>query len=230
LKGTTVLPVDIMGMNMPQYGQSSGMYAGKPLSWMRDNATLNVTASWGAVFRDIIILDPANGKVEAFNASTYPLDGAANAANRTALKNKLIAAATPADTDNDRLPDYWERLTYGNLSRNGASIHTGGITTLIHYAHGGAGPGPTPPDGLPRIVGLPDGTVSVFYTRRRGTCYGLTCLPEFSDSLNTWSANAAGWEEWSLRPLYDGSGGEVVEWKILQPGAAQFVRIRSALP
>jgi hypothetical protein len=222
--------VDIMGMNMPQYGQSSGMYAGKPLSWMRDNATLNVSASWGAAFRDVIILDPANGKVEAFNVITYPLDGAANAANRTMLKNKLVAAATPADTDNDKLPDYWERLTYGNLSRNGASIHTGGITTLMHYAHCGVVPGTAPPEGLPRIVTFPDGTVSVYYTRRRGTSFGLTCLPVFSADLDTWSANMPGWEEWSLRSLYDGSGGEVVEWKILQPGAARFVRVRSSLP
>jgi len=224
--------VDIMGVNFPNYPQSSLMYAGKPLSWMRDNDTLNITGSWGAVFRDVIILDPANGKVEAFNVTTHPIDGSspANTANRTTLKNKLLAAATAADTDNDRLPDYWERLTYGDLTRNGASTHSSGITTLMHYAHCGAVPGTALPEGLPRIVALPDGTVSVFYTRRRGTAFGLTCLPEFSAHLNDWSANAAGWEEWSLRPLYDGSGGEVVEWKILQPGAAQFVRVRSVLP
>lgn len=224
-----MLPVDILGVNMPGYGMAPLMYAGKPLSWMRDTAALNLTASWGAVFRDVMILDPLNRKVDTYNAYTLPLDGAGNAANRAVLKGRLLAAATPADTDNDKLPDYWEQWAFGNLTRDGAGTDAAGLKTLQHYAHCGATTG-VPPAGLPRIFLLPDGSVSVLYTRRRGTAFGLICLPEFSTGLTGWSGTTPAWEEWSLRPLYDGSGGEIVEWKSPVPGATRYVRIRATLP
>ena len=224
-----MLPVDILGVNMPGYGIAPLMYAGKPLSWMRDTAALNLTASWGAVFRDVIILDPLNRKVDTYNAYTLPLDGAGNAANRAVLKGKLLAAATPADTDNDKLPDYWEQWAFGNLARDGAGTDAGGLKTVQHYAHCGATPG-LPPAGLPRIDLLANGSVLVSWTRRRGTAFGLTCLPEFSTDLTTWLATGPGWSETRVRTYYDGSGGELVEWQSLPPGAAPFVRIKSVLP
>ncbi len=230
-----MLPVEILGVNEIGGGTNALMFAGKPLSWVRDTPELGIKDAWGATYRDVVILLPQNEPLEdsrdpevlVFNLTLYDLR---IEANKTALKNMLITAATPVDTDNDKLPDYWERMNYGDLSHNRASIHAGNITTLMHYAHCGPVPGRARPEGLPRIVGFPDGSVSVYYTRRRGTAFGLTCLPEFSATLGSWSASAAGWEEWSVRTLYDGSAGEVVEWKILQPGEARFVRVRSALP
>lgn len=230
MQGTTVLPMDFIGVNEINGGSSSAMYAGKRLSWVRDNDTWLIKDGWGAVHRDFIIVGPNNGKIEAFNLTLNPLTGVNGPANRAILKQKLSDAATPADTDNDKLPDFWETNTYGNLSKTGASVEPGGFTVLQRYAFCSLGSGTVMPEGLPRIVALPDGSVSVFFTRRRGSAFGLTMPIEFSQSLSPWVPNSQGWEEWGLRQLYDGSGGETVEWKNLTPAARSFVRIKTTLP
>jgi hypothetical protein len=229
------LPVDIIGVNEINGGSNPLMYAGKRLSWVRDTAGLGIEASWGAVYRDVIILGPNNGMVDSYNLLSSPINGtaSANVANRAAMKSKLIAAATPVDSDNDKLPDFWEILTYGDLTRSGASVEAGaGVTALQRYAHCGGVAGTALVDGLPRVVGLPDGSVSVIYTRRRETAFGLTVAPEFSRTLvaDGWETAGHGWEEWSTHTLYDGSCGELVEWKILSPGEWRFLRVRSSLP
>lgn len=233
-----MLPVDIIGVNEAGIPAFPAMFAGKPLSWLRDTAALHIETSWQATYRDVIILGPLNGKVDSYNLTAFPLydpadpDNATYAANRLAMKNKLIAAATPVDTDHDRLPDFWETKNFGNLSRNGATVGAGGWKTLHLYAHAGLAPGLTIPDGLPRIVAYADGAVSVLYTRRRGTALGLTVTPEFSQNLAAWAGSAPGWAEVVLnrRTLYDGSCGEELEWKVSAPGAWRYVRVKAVLP
>ncbi len=225
---TTILPVDVIGINIPAGGQSTSMYAGKPLSWTRDTADAGVQASWAATYRDVIVLDPLNRRIDSYNLSTYDLSVAANKAT---MKSKLIAAATPADIDNDKIPDYWETWAYGNLSRNGATPGTNGLKTLHHWAHCSTAPATGVITGLPVIYTPgPDSYLSVFYTRRRGTAFGLTVLPEFSSALTSWTTTAHGYEEWSTKPRYDGSGGETVEWRSIVPAPLPFVRIKSVLP
>lgn len=230
-----MLPVDIIGVNEIGIGPNTFIFTGIPLSWVRDTAAANVQSSWGAFFRDVVILDPRNNKLETYNLNDHPLDKdnptPQNEANKTALKNKLIAAATPADTDNDRLPDYWEQWAYGNLSRNGATTGTDARKTLLHWAHCSTAP------ATGRIAGLPDisfnpsnGIFTVTYTRRRGTAFGLTLTPEFSQSLATWTTTGHGYEEWGAKPRYDGSGGETVTWQSVAPAPLPFVRIKAVLP
>lgn len=208
------------------------MFAGKPLSWLRDTTALHIETSWQATYRDVIILGPLNGKIDSYNLTLFPLDGAANAANRATMKNKLIAAATPVDADNDKLPDFWETRYFGNLSRTPATVGAAGLKTLLDYAHVSLAPGSGRPDGLPRIVAYQDGAVSVLYTRRRGTALGLSVTPEFSQNLAAWAGSAPGWAEVILnrRTLYDGSCGEELEWKVSAPGAWRYVRVKALLP
>jgi hypothetical protein len=237
LNGTTVLPVDIVGVNQPQYGPSPSMYTGKPLSWIRDHNTAvggpspaSITTAWSVSYRDVFILDPLNGKIEVYNLLTNDLTVAAN---KQTLKNKLIAAATPADTDNDKLPDYWEQWAFGTLSRNAATTGPDGLPALLHYAHGNTAPGSGVLPGLPRIVFLQDISgmgVSVVWTQRRGTAFGLTMTPEFSTALASWTTTGHGFQDWSVRPLYDGSGGEIVEWHSTLPNPFRFARVRTAVP
>lgn len=204
------------------------MYAGKRLSWIRDTTAANVETSWGAFFRDVIILDPLNRKIDTYNLTAFPLT---IAANKAALKSKLTTAATPADTDGDHLPDYWEQWAWGTLSRNGATSGPGGLNTLQHWAHCSTAPATGIIAGLPRMAVYPfDGTLSVLYTRRRGTAFGLTLTPEFSTTLSSWTTTGHGYEEWSVRTLYDGSGGETVEWHATAPLPFPYVRIKAALP
>lgn len=227
-----MLPVDVIGVNEPGQAQNSLMFNGKPLSWVRDNAQINVKLAWGVNYRDTIILNPLNGKVEVYNLSTYNLTVPAN---KAALKAKLVAAATPVDSDNDGLPDYWETLAYSGLERMPVPGLKGGPAPLLEYAHCS----PLPPAG-----GLPGGpqwvrvqdeknqwVMALRWTQRRGTAFGLTFTPEFSSDLGMWISEGHGYQRWSVHPLYDGSGGEVVEWRPLVSAPApvpvsMFTRVK----
>ena len=212
----------MLGVNIPTGGTNALMYAGKRTSWIRDTSVLKIQESWGAAYRDVVVLDANNRTVGVINVTINDLRVEAN---KTAMKNLIISAASPADTDNDKLPDYWETNTYGNLSRTPASLEPGGIKVLQRWAHGASGV----VDVEPSIVALPDGSVSMIYTRRRGTALGLTVVPEFSEALASWGPDGQGWEEWTVRTRYDGSGCETVEWKILSPGPRRFVRVKAQL-
>lgn len=227
-----MLPVDILGVNEIAGGTNSSMYLSRPLSWTQDTNTLGIQAAWQAFYRDVVILGPQNGKLETFNLTDFPIDGASatNTANRAALRSKLLAAATPADTDHDGLPDYWETLHFGNLSRHGDTPGVHGLKTLLHFAHGNKTPATTAPDGLPVLIHRVDGPLALTFKRRRGTARGLTVTPEFSSTLATWTTGVAGWEEWSVRALYDGSASELVEWRALTPGDWRYVRTMAVLP
>lgn len=205
------------------------MYAGKPTSWIRDHALLGIESSFGAGYRDTVILNPLNGKIETVNLTTYNLTVPAN---REMLKSKLIAAATPADTDNDRIPDYWEEWAYGNLSHTGSTPGGGGLDTLLHYGHCCPAPAAGLIPGAPelRFVTTGEGiALSLRWTRRRGTAFGMTFTPEFSNDLNTWTVNNPGYEDYSSRILYDGSGGELIEWRSTVPNPLRFARVKVRL-
>ena len=217
-------------MNETGFNADTRMFAGKLQSWTRDTATANVQTSWGALYRDVFILDPLNKKIDSYNLTDFPLT---IAANRATMKNKLLAAATPADTDNDKIPDYWETWAYGNLSHTGATAGPGGRTTLQHWAHCSFTPATSTIRGLPEIYFVPsEAYFSVLYIRRRGTSFGLTVTPEFSPdlSLSSWTTAGTGYEEWGVMPLYDGSGGELVEWSSTVPAPLPFARIKAVLP
>ena len=204
------------------------MYAGRPLSWLRDDSVPSILDSWGAVYRDVIILDTLNNRVDTWNLTNNDLRVQSN---RDTMKKKLRTAATPADTDNDRLPDYWERWAYGSLSRSGSYRGPDGITALVHYAHCSRTPLSGALPGGPDAVLLPfDGAISLTWTARRGRALGLSVVPEFSPSLAAWSLTGHGWEEWNRFPLYDGSGGEIIEWRSVGPSPWPYARVRMTLP
>lgn len=86
--------VHILGVN--EAGQESDnavMCAGRDLPWLQDQADAqDVWDSWSVVYRDVVILDRENQRVEAYNLSSHDLD---ETANYEELKAKLIAAAAP---------------------------------------------------------------------------------------------------------------------------------------
>jgi len=230
LKGTTVLPVEVIGCQETGQLDFPLMFAGKPTSWIRDNATLKIETSWGAHYRDTVILNPLNGEIEIYNLTDHDLT---DPLNKAALKTKLINAATPADADNDKIPDYWEQWAYGTLAQNGASTGAGGLKTLMHYAFCNPNPVSGVIPGLPKMTFIPTDEGMVFslrWTRRRGTALGLTFAPEFSDALDSWTTTNTGYEDSSSRILYDGSGGELIEWRSVIPNPLRYARVRVVLP
>jgi hypothetical protein len=67
---------------------------------LQDTAAVDAWGSWGAAWRDVIVLDGSNmrfdldpdGPSDVYNLTTYNLS---DAANREALKALLVEAATP---------------------------------------------------------------------------------------------------------------------------------------
>lgn len=190
-----MLPLDILGVNEIAGGDNTSMYLTRPLSWTKDTGTLHIQSVWQAGYRDVVIPGPQNEKLETFNLTDFPIDGnsSTNTANRAALRSKLLAAATPADTDKDRLPDYWETLHFGDLSRHGDTPGVHGLKTLLHFAHGNKTPATTVPDSLPTLIRRLDGPLVFKFKRRCGTAFGLTVTPDFSSTLATWTTVVAGW-------------------------------------
>lgn len=89
------LVVQILGINPA--GQESGnpqICAGRDLPWLQESASDSVSAwgAWGIVYRDVLILDPENEKVTAYNLTTHDL---ADSANFAALEALIRDAATP---------------------------------------------------------------------------------------------------------------------------------------
>lgn len=68
-------------------------------------------------YRDVLILDPENKHQFIFNLTEHDLSVAEN---REALKTRFLEAAAAVDSDDDQLPDAWERIYLGNLDAHGA--------------------------------------------------------------------------------------------------------------
>ena len=66
------------------------MGANGDLPILQDTVTDDVWGAWGAVWRDVIVLDPDNERSAVYNLTTYDL---AVEANRDALKQRLRDAA-----------------------------------------------------------------------------------------------------------------------------------------
>jgi hypothetical protein len=222
--------VDIIGINITSGGSNALMFAGKSLSWVRDNAVLDVQSAWSAEYRDVMILDPLNRRITTFNLTSFDLSVAANASEvKTALSN----AATLTDDDIDGLPDYWEIWATGSKAKGPDTIMADGRKLLSHYAHPSPAVPSSVPAGLPQMFALADGLggrlIAANWRGRRGTALGLTLAPEFSATLDSWNT-AEDYEEYSRRPLYDGSGGEVIEWRSVVPQPVPYIRVRATLP
>ena len=78
-------------MNLPgleDYVDDMGANGDLPI--LQDTVTDDVWGAWGAVWRDVVILDPDNKRTTVYNLTTYDL---ADVANRDALKQLLLDAA-----------------------------------------------------------------------------------------------------------------------------------------
>jgi len=88
------MPIRIFGVNAPGLEQgNSYMTSGRSCPWLQDTGAENVWAGkWAVNYRDVVILDAENRKVDVYNLTDHNLYDAANFA---ALKNILIQASTP---------------------------------------------------------------------------------------------------------------------------------------
>ena len=89
------LDVHILGVNAAGLESGNGaMCSGRDLPWLQDLADdANVWASWAVTYRDVVILDRDNERIDAYNLTTYDLSEAPDYA---ALKELLRSAAGAA--------------------------------------------------------------------------------------------------------------------------------------
>ncbi len=226
--------MDIIGVNETTSSTNAAMYLGRSLSWLRDTAAAGAQSKLNGTYRDVVVLDPLNNRLFVYNLTVNDLT---IPANRQALRNLLIAAATPVDEDGDQLPDYWERSLFGDLTRGPNTIMPDGRRLLLHFMLGTANPAAPTPAALPSLNLVDDGLgqrrLLHQFRRRRGNVGGITLVPQVSDDLTSWTAPAAGWSLLRTTRLYDGSGCDFVEWWTTgppAPGIPRWTRVRAALP
>lgn len=88
-------PVRILGVNAVglEVG-NDGMCQGRTLPWLQDQPDELVYDRWAPGFRDVVIVNGANEKLESYNLTDNDL---ADPANYAELKAKLQAAAAAGE-------------------------------------------------------------------------------------------------------------------------------------
>ena len=78
---------------MIEAGHESGnasAVTGRTIPWLQDTPSENVWSDWAVTYRDLVILDAENQKIDVYNLTTHDL---ADPANYAELKQKLLEAA-----------------------------------------------------------------------------------------------------------------------------------------
>ncbi|MEI8255804.1 MAG: hypothetical protein WCJ30_09040 [Deltaproteobacteria bacterium] len=88
---TTRVPIRIFGVN--QVGLEVGnatFTAGRSIPWLQEGTALDVWTLWGVTYRDVVILDTRNYRVDVYNLTANDL---AIPANYAALRDLLLSHA-----------------------------------------------------------------------------------------------------------------------------------------
>lgn len=175
-----------------------------------------------------MVLDAFNRPVARDNLTTHDLG---NPQNYAALQRALLTVATPADTDQDRLPDDWERAWFGKLDPAPDGDADGdGASNFEEFAFASS---PIDPASKPRLFPVlvaPSGQPSLATVFRRFSGGAVDFVAETSPDLVTWSASTNEIVRViQARNLYDGAGGAEARFQLTPAAGAKtagFVRIR----
>ncbi len=87
------VPVQIIAVNQVGHESGTPMFtSNRDLPMVQETAALDVWDLWKVTYRDVVILDENNERLDAYNLTQNNL---AVQANYDALKAMLVAAATP---------------------------------------------------------------------------------------------------------------------------------------
>lgn len=189
------------------------MTDGRDLPWLQDTNKVNAQASWGAAYRDVVILDAWNRPLEpAYNLTSNDLS---IEANRNALKKRLRQAAVLVDADGDRIGDDWEERFLSGLGEGPADDSDNDDDNhLMEYALGSR------PDQAASLPMIDTGTMMVDgeevsylkFRQRLGGAGGLGYFPETSESGESWTDASQSWTINDRMNPYDGTGTEIVTY------------------
>jgi hypothetical protein len=222
------LNIEILGVNQLGYDVFNPLVTSvSQLPWLQDTARDEVWARWQVTWRDVFILDPENRVYAVYNLTEHNL---AITANREALKQLFLQAATVSDSDQDSLPDDWELRFLGNLSAKANEDPDGdGLDNFTEFAFG-----TDPADAKSRFVLRPsivfqgqESFLSVAFRRRAGSMVDYAV--ETSLDLRQWKTSDAVMTQ-PPRNLFDGTGTSEVRYSFTNPIGAQlqsFLRVRA---
>jgi hypothetical protein len=129
------------------------------------------------------------------------------------LRRLDLNRISDADSDNDRLPDDWERRFFGNLTAaSGDSRGSDGLPLFTIFALG-LDPHLDNRSRLP-FLGLEEGGGLAYYYRQSVLATGLTFQVESGDELG----EQALWGELGISPQVVGQEGDSLILKVLIPG------------
>lgn len=221
--------IEIFGINWNPDSDASIdlMTQGRDLPFLKDTNAEKVRNQWAASYRDVIILDSLNLRVDPpFNLSANSLS---IADNRDALKAKLRGLAEYIDSDNDGLGDDWEELLLGDLSSGSDDDPDGDQReNFLEYAFGSR------PDSASGLEMLTPSTswnesaqlLSLSFRRRLGAGGGLTYEVEQSENGTDWNELDVDFTTLEAENPYDGTGTEKVTVRIPESDRGAFFRVR----
>lgn len=222
------LNIEMVGINKPDkasYNRVVTLFYSVP--WLQDSLPNSVWNSWGATWRDVRIVDAQNRLVGVINLTSHDL---AQETNRTTLKQMLLEAALPKDTDQNGFQDDWQVLVLREPIGSAAQdFDKDGRSDFDEYAFG---TDPRDPQSLSsaEFSFKGNGVLRVMkfsYRQRAGSM--VTYNAQLSNDLVNW--RDLFFEPKVIRTskmLFDGTGTSLVTWEIPAPretGAKSFVRV-----
>ena len=92
----TLRHIQILGVNYPGLESGNSVICdGHVLPWLQDSTQVNAWGKWNATFRDVVILDARNVRINAYNLTVHDLG---ITGNYDELKQILLTAANQPAT------------------------------------------------------------------------------------------------------------------------------------
>lgn len=223
------LNVEILGINQIGAERSNTLVTqSSHLAWLQDTLQENVWNRWRVTYRDVQVLDAENRLAGVLNLTTHDLGVSTN---RQALAQILRNAARVVDTDQDGLPDAWERQYFGDLTPAPSDDTDAdgrphqeefAFGTDPRLAHSGMG-------FLVKAVMTNQAEPAFEISFRRLAGSFLNYRFSTSDTASPWAANGATIIPGNTVVQYDGTGTSLSSFVLVPPpGAALgFVRIEA---
>lgn len=197
---------------------------GKTLPWLQDTQT-NVWRSWGAEYRDVIIVDSSNRVVNVLNLTFNDLG---QPANKERLKGMLRSAANAGDSDGDSLPDHWEHRYLNGLSGQRAEDpDEDGFDNFVELAFGS---NPQDASEFPMIEWSFNASRQFTVTFNRWAGEAADYRAEGSTNMVQWTASTQ-LIRGSTATLYDGTGRSRAAYSFVRNRVTQprgFIRVNAS--
>lgn len=202
------------------------------LAWLQDTSKDSVQTTFGAAYRDVVILDAWNRPIDPpFNLTSNDLG---NESTREIFKNRLRQAGVLVDSDGDKIGDDWEERYLTGLGEGPeGDPDKDGEANLLEYALGSRPDQNSSRGHLSTGAELVEGGMRQYITfrRRLGATGGLNYLLQWSEDGELWTDAGERFELVEATNPYDGTGTEVVKFRATsgEPKAGLF-RIKVTFP